>query len=63
MSEKTLDDLRPDYNNQVYFDPKKGKFYIIIWDEGYHDTPYRFYIERGDETGFLQLNPNPEVKY
>ena len=28
---KTLDDLRPDHNNQVYFDNELGKFYIIIW--------------------------------
>jgi len=42
---KTLNDLKPDHNNQVYFDNEVGKFYIIIWEEGYYDTPYRFYIE------------------
>jgi len=40
----TLDDLRPDHNNNVYFDNNLGKFYIIIWEEGYYDTPYRFYM-------------------
>jgi len=51
---KTLKDLRPDHNNQVYFDNKCGKFYIILWDEGYYDTPYRFYIENYGNT--LKLN-------
>jgi hypothetical protein len=55
---KTLDDLIPDDNNQVYFDNRRGKFYIIIWDEGYHDTAYRFYIE-SDGLGSQRLNPIP----
>lgn len=56
--EKTLKDLRPDHNNQVYFDNELGKFYIIIWDEGYYDTPYRFYIE-SDGINRPKLNPTP----
>jgi hypothetical protein len=55
---KTLDDLKPDHNNQVYFDNDLGKFYIIIWEEGYYDTPYRFYIEMGG-IDKPKLNPNP----
>jgi hypothetical protein len=58
---KTLDDLRSDHNNQVYFDNELGKFYIIIWDEGYYDTPYRFYIE-SDGIDRPRLNPNPVRK-
>lgn len=53
--EKTLNDLRPDHNNQVYFDNELSKFYIIIWDEGYYDTPYRFYIEL--DVNRPKLNP------
>ena len=56
--EKTLKDLRPDHNNQVYFDNERGKFYIIIWDEGYYDTPYRFYIE-SDGINRPSLNQTP----
>ena len=56
---KTLADLRPDHNNQVYFDNELGKFYIIIWDKGYYDTPYRFYIEFNKT---YKLNSNPICK-
>lgn len=56
--EKTLNDLRPDHNNQVYFDDELGQFYIIIWDEGYYDTPYRFYIE-SDGINRPKLNSTP----
>jgi len=59
--EKTIHDLKPDCNNQVYFDNKLGKFYIIIWDEGYFDTPYRFYIETNQE-GKMKLNKKPVCK-
>ena len=59
--EKTLNDFKPDHNNQVYFDNELGKFYIIIWDEGYYDTPYRFYIE-SDGIERPHLNPNPVRK-
>ena len=58
---KTLDDLKPDHNNQVYFDNEVGRFYIIIWEEGYYDTPYRFYIQP-NINGDLCLNPNPVIK-
>jgi len=58
---KTLADLIPDHNNQVYFDNELEKFYIIIWDEGYYDIPYRFYIEF-DENNKPRLNPNPIEK-
>ena len=60
--EKTLQDLTPNRNNQVYFDNELGKFYIIIWDEGYYDVPYRFYIEMNEESKKLELNPNPIQK-
>ena len=59
--QKTLNDLRPDNNNQVYFDNELGKFYIIIWDEVYYDTPYRFYIE-SDGIERPHLNPTPVRK-
>jgi hypothetical protein len=61
MSDKkiTLDKLVPDHNNQVYFDNDLGKFYIIIWDSGYYDTPYRFYIEFDGKT--FKINPEPVV--
>ena len=59
---KTLEDLRPDHNNQVYFDNDCGRFYIIIWDEGYYDTPYRFYIDIDDLTKKMKLNPNPIIR-
>jgi hypothetical protein len=58
--EKTIKDLAPDHNNNVYFDNDLGKFYIIIWDTGYYDTPYRFYIETDGIR--MRLNPNPVVK-
>ena len=60
---KTLKDLKPDHNNQVYFDNEVGKFYIIIWDEGYYDTPYRFYIEKHPlDYDKLQLSKKPICK-
>lgn len=58
---KTLNDLIPDQNNQVYFDNERGQFYIIIWDEGYYDIPYRFYIEFHN-VGLPKLNPYPVIK-
>jgi len=54
---KTLKDLKPDHNNQVYFDNDLGKFYIIIWDEGYYDIPNRFYIENDGIKPKLNTNP------
>ena len=57
----TLADLKPDFNNQVYFDNELGKFYIIVWEEGYYDTPYRFYIE-SNGIDKPKLNPNPIEK-
>lgn len=55
----TLDDLSPDRNNQVYFDNDIGRFYIVIWEEGYYDKPYRFYIDTDDITKQMRLNPKP----
>ena len=55
---KTINDIILDYNNQVYFDNELGEFYIIIWDKGYHDTPYRFYIN----SKTMELIETPVIK-
>lgn len=37
--------MKPDRDNQVYFDTERGQYYIISWEDvGNRDIPTRYYI-------------------
>jgi len=52
---KTMENLpegmRPDRDNQVYYDTEKQQFYLIRWEEGgNNDIPHRFYIKQKSQS-------------
>lgn len=54
--------MTPDKDNAVYFDPEKGMFYMIHWQDS--ETPKRYYIgsRLNASVNYMEVNIGPKPR-